>query len=108
MLSSSGSSSLTSIISWWTWNNSSIVQVAKEELLSRPRGAGPLPKPMAISHFGQYFAFGKGLQGIVGLPHQEKVDFWPASVVLLGLGCPYHPLLLAKPALDDTDAMCHV
>ena len=35
---------------------------AKEELVSRPRGGGPLPNPRAISHWGQYFAFGKGLQ----------------------------------------------
>ena len=25
-----------------------------------------------------------------------------------GPGCPYHPLLLARPALDAADPMCHV
>ena len=53
---------------------------AKEELVSRPRGGGPLPNPRAISHWGQYFAFGKGLQGAVGLPRQEQLDDWLAPV----------------------------
>ena len=78
---------------------------AKEQLVSRPRRGGPLPNTKAISHWGQYFAFGKGLQGAVGLPRHEQPDEWLAPI---GPGCPYHPLLLARPALDDAHPMCHV
>ena len=81
---------------------------AKDELASRPRGDGPLPNPRAISHWGQYFAFGEGLQGAVGLPRFEQPHDWLAPVGPSGPGCPYHPLLLARPALDAADPMCHV
>ena len=81
---------------------------AKDELASRPRGDGPLPNPRAINHWGQYFAFGEGLQGAVGLPPFEQLDDWLAPVGPSGPGCPYHPLLLARPALDAADPMCHV
>ena len=49
---------------------------AKDELASRPQGDGPLPNPRAISHWGQYFAFGEGLQGAVGLP---RLSSWTTS-----------------------------
>ena len=81
---------------------------AKDELASRPRGDGPLPNPRALSHWGQYFAFGEGLQGAVGLPRFEQLDDWLAPVGPSGPGCPYHPLLLARPAPDAADPMCHV
>ena len=81
---------------------------AKDELGSRPRENEPLPNPMAIPHWGQYFAFGEGLGGAVGLPRQEQLDDWLGPVGLLGPGCPYHPLLLATPSLDVADPMCHV
>ena len=74
---------------------------AKDELPSRPRGDGPLPNPQAISHWGPYFAFGEGLQGAVGLPRFEPVG--PS-----GPGCPYHPLLLVRPALDGMAAQVHL
>ena len=53
---------------------------AKDELASPPRGDGPLPNPRALSHWGQYFAFGEGLQGAVGLPRFEQLDDWLAPV----------------------------
>ena len=55
---------------------------AKDELVSRPRGDGPLPNP-------------EGLQGAVGLPRFEQLDDWLAPVGPSGPGCPYHPLQLA-------------
>ena len=79
---------------------------AKDELASWPRGDGPLPNPRALSHWGQYFAFSEGLQGAVGMPRFEQLD--KAPVGPSGPGCPYHPLLLARPALDAADPMCHV
>ena len=81
---------------------------AKDELASRPWGDGPLPNPRALSNWGQYFAFGEGLLGAVGLPGFEKLDNWLAPVGPSSSGCPYHPLLLARPALDVADPMCHV
>ena len=81
---------------------------AKDELASQPRGDRPLPNPRALSHWGQYFAFGEGLQGAVGLPRFEQLDDWLAPVGPSGPGCPYHPLLLARPALEAADPMCHV
>ena len=71
---------------------------AKCELASRPRGDRPLPNPGAFSHWGQYFAFGKGLQGTVSRPQFEQLDDWLAPVGPSGPGCPYHPLLLARPS----------
>ena len=68
----------------------------------------PLPNPRALNHWGQYFAFGEGLQGAVSLPQFEQLDDWLAPVGQSGPGCPYHSLLLAKPALDAADPMCHV
>ena len=53
---------------------------AKDKLASRPRGDGPLPNPWALSHWGQYFAFGEGLQGAVGLPRFERLDDWLVPV----------------------------
>ena len=106
-MSSSASSPLTIVISAWTSNGSSLI-LAKEELVSRPWGGGPLPNPRAINHWGQYFAFGKGLQGAVGLQRQKQLDDWLAPVGPSGPGCPYHPLLPARPALDDADPMCRV
>ena len=38
----------------------------------------------------------------------EHLDDWLAPVGPSGPGCPYHPLLLARPALDAADPMCHV
>ena len=81
---------------------------AKDELVSRPRGDGPLPNPKALIHRGQYFAFGEGLQGAAGLPRFEQLDDWLASVGPSSPSCPYHPLLLARPSLDAADPMCHV
>ena len=106
---SSASSPPTSITSGWTWNGSSDpLPGAKDELASWPRGDGPLPNPRALIHWGQYFAFGEGLQGAVGLPRFEQLDDWVAPVGPPGPGYPYHPLMLARPALDATDPMCHV
>ena len=79
---------------------------AKDELASR--GDGPLPNSRALGHWAQYFAFGEGLQAAVGLPRFERLDAWLAPVGPSGRGCPYHPLLLATPALDAADPMCHV
>ena len=81
---------------------------AKDELPSQPRGDGPLPNPTALSHSGQPLAFGEGLQGAVGLPRFEQLDDWLAPVGPSGPGCPYYPLLLARPSLDATDPRCHV
>ena len=81
---------------------------AKDELASRPRGEGPLPNPKALSHWGQDFAFGEGLQGAVGLPRFEQLDDLAALVRPSGPGCPYHPLLLARPAQDAAYPMCNV
>ena len=81
---------------------------AKDELASRPRGDGPLPNPRSLSHWGQYFAFGEGLQGAVSLLRFEQLDDWPAPLGPSGPGCPYHPLLLARRALDATEPMCPV
>ena len=47
---------------------------AEDELASRQRGDRPLPNPRALSHWGQHFAFGEGLQGAVGLPRFEQLD----------------------------------
>ena len=80
----------------------------KDELATRPRGDWPLPNPRAISHWGHYFGFGEGLQGAVGLPRFEQLDDSLAPVGPSGPGCPYHSLLLARPALDAADRMCHV
>ena len=79
---------------------------AKNELASRPRGDGPLPNPRALSHWGQYFAFGQGLQGAVGLPRFEQLDDW----LVLWSVTPRLPIppLLGRPALDAADPMCHV
>ena len=81
---------------------------AKEEFFSWPRGGGPLPNSKAISNRGHHFAFGKGLQGAVCLPQQEQLYDWRAPVGPSSTGCPYHPVLLARPALDDANPMCHV
>ena len=80
---------------------------AKDELASRPRGDGPLPNPRGLSHWGQHFTFGKRLQA-VGLLRFEMLADWLAPVVPSRPGCPYHPLLLARPAPDAADPMCHV
>ena len=81
---------------------------AKDELASRPWGDGPLPDPGALCHWGQYFAFGEGLQGVVGLPRFEQMDNYLAPVGPSGPGCPYHLLLLARPSVDAADPMYHV
>ena len=72
------------------------VPEAKEEFVSRPRGGGPLPNPSAIGHQGQLFPFGKGLQGAVGVPQQDKLGdcgfirlrlpIAPAAIGQAGLG----------------------
>ena len=81
---------------------------AKEELVSRLRVSGPLPNPKAIRHWGQNFPFGKGVQGSVGIPRLVQLDDWLAPLGPSCPRCPYHPLLMARPALRDTDPMCHV
>ena len=48
------------------------------------------------------------MRGAIGLPRHEQLDDWLAPVGPSGPGCPYHPMLLAKPAVDDADPMCHV
>ena len=42
------------------------------------------------------------------MPRFEQLDDWLAPVGPSAPGCKYHPLLLARPALDAADPMCHV
>ena len=51
---------------------------------------------------------GRGPSAAVGLPQFEQLDDWLAPVGLSGRGCPYHRLLMAGPAFDATDPMCHL
>ena len=78
---------------------------AKDELAHRPLGDRPLPTPSRIPHWGQFFAFGQGLQGTVGLPSIRYFEARLAPIGESGPASPYHPLLLCRPAANTDGPM---
>ena len=92
-------------ITRWTRAGSSLTlcQAPRIKWPTHWRGDRPLPTPSRILRSGQFFAFGQGLQVTVGLPSMRQIEASLAAIGRLGPGCPYHPLLLCRPAADVDD-----